>query len=161
MLQIWFMQIFARPKKIQEPRTGCTYNDLISEKLKKKIKGVSYKTILSVLCLSEIGMRILFTWVLRNLVVVIACSIWLCLVCIICKEYMYSSCFVTNIRHENLKCQKYKKITQPSLNPNKVTATVITNAIVSTEAQILPRNWKFWVCFNFEDKMMWNCEKKR
>ena len=36
---------------------------------------------------------------------------------------MFSSCFVTNFRHENLKCQKYKKFTQASLNPNKVTVT--------------------------------------
>ena len=51
------------------------YNDLIPKKTEKKLTGVSYETILSVLCLSEIGMRILFTWVLRNLVLVIACSI--------------------------------------------------------------------------------------
>ena len=51
---------------------------------------------------------------------------------------MYLSCFVTNIRHENLKCQKYKKLTKPPLDPNKVTVTVVvTYAIVSTEEFVL------------------------
>ena len=54
----------------------------------------------------------------------------------------------------------YKKLTKPPLDPNKVNVTIVF-AIESTEAQNLSRNWKFWVCFNFEDKMIWTCEAKK